>query len=260
MANIANLLTAIKNAVYGEDVREAIHDGIEIMNNEVEDVKNVQTELASNLNACNEKATMAVNTAALIGVNDCEYTFLSSRKPLYNNGENNPSSVSNSKIKYYIPLYNSYGVGDYSGTDGDDIRKHKESWYCFQALYGSISSQDQTIDCPFDQLVVENCVNLTENSSATEFDDVFTLPAVKDVMTRYYLWLPASESSEYCTMYVCDAFSTDSSHILAELRINKNTQISCGTAWRGVATNDKNKQFALTPMISFQNAIIDLQA
>lgn len=34
MANIASLLAAIKNAVYGEEVRDAIHDSIEAINND----------------------------------------------------------------------------------------------------------------------------------------------------------------------------------------------------------------------------------
>lgn len=47
MANIGPLLQQIANGVYGEDVRDAIHDAIEAINNDLPNTTNITQEVIS---------------------------------------------------------------------------------------------------------------------------------------------------------------------------------------------------------------------
>lgn len=63
MANIAQYLAAIMNAVYGEEVRGSIHDAIEAINNDVGTSNTQSANAVSTANAANTKSDNAVSTA-----------------------------------------------------------------------------------------------------------------------------------------------------------------------------------------------------
>ena len=70
MANIKDKLKDIKNAVFGKDVRDSIHDGISLINDEVELIHQKQTDLeieASQILTSYENANLFNPATATVG-------------------------------------------------------------------------------------------------------------------------------------------------------------------------------------------------
>lgn len=65
MANITTYLKNILSAVYGKDVRQSIHDGIEEINNEVEETTDLSNETKTRQDLLEQKYnTQIANIAA----------------------------------------------------------------------------------------------------------------------------------------------------------------------------------------------------
>ena len=62
MASIDSYLTAIKEAVYGEEVRDSIHDAIKAINDEVEESLDTAEGILNQLTEANETAEDNIDT------------------------------------------------------------------------------------------------------------------------------------------------------------------------------------------------------
>lgn len=175
MADIKTCLNNIKNALYGKDVRGSIHDGIDAINNEVENTTNRQVVLENTfdqliINAGNSNAE---NVAARVKADGTTYETIGKRMNAVDSQlEHKASQDDVARISNGTPLFanstsemidtsrNYVNVADgylyiYSGG----------SWVKTNILYQSQGIQDKSVNSfKLDNLILEN-LNLLNNKN-----------------------------------------------------------------------------------------------
>lgn len=113
MANISNFLTAIKNAVYGEEVRDAIHDSIEAINSDVSTcVENYNNFNEASETYISDRLDNAVSDSQIVqdALNNSSSTSLTELQVVLNNSVIDDSgNKAFSKNYFYLRAKNGIG-------------------------------------------------------------------------------------------------------------------------------------------------------